>query len=157
MVNVAQVGGRRLGCFLHIVAARCVPDWGSQDPSAKPAHGVLQADISYQRAGDLRPRFQPGLFAQEGAGNRSSIVYAVSMIFRGQPDSPAYRFHRHQTYKMLCRYRIDAVFSSFLSAHSEEKWIVLLPCGSPTDGAPYPGSLIPGVRLGRAPSCSIAI
>ena len=48
-------------------------------------------------------------------------------------------------------------FSSFLSAHSEEKWIVLLPCGSPTDGIPYPGSLIPGVRLWRGPSLNCYI
>ena len=40
-------------------------------------------------------------------------------------------------------------FSSFPPAHPEEKCIVLLPCGSPTDGISYPDSLAAGVWLGR--------
>ena len=126
MINVSQAGGRRLGCFPHNVTARYASDWRLQGPSAKPTRGVLETNISHQTAGDLHLEFHqyPTWFIR-GTGSRSFIVYAVSMIFRGQTRCSTYRFHHHQTDNILCRYRIDAVFSSFLSAHSEEKCIVL--------------------------------
>ena len=95
--------------------------------------------------------------AEEGAGNRSFIVDAVSMISRNQTHCATYRFHPHQTHTMLFRYRIDARFRAFCRRTREGNALYYWPCGSRTGGIPYPGSLTAGVRLGRTLRRSTAI
>ena len=71
------------------------------------------------------------------------------MIPRDRTHCATYRFYRHQTDNMLCRYRIDAGFRAFCRHTRKGNALYCWPCGSSTDGIPYPDSLTAGVWLGR--------
>ena len=112
MTNLSQVEGRRLGCFRHNVAARCVSDWGFAPQAPGQLTGSQKLILATGVRGSLFFGFTnigPSLPTKKWSGSRSSIVYAVSMVSRVRIICFTHRFHHDQS-GMLCRYRIDAGF-----------------------------------------------
>lgn len=159
MIYVSQVGGRRLGCFRHNFAARYASDWRFRGPSAKPTHEALEANISRKAARDLlRFRRYSAWFTRRGRGWKQKfhcLCRKYDLLRPGALFDLPFSSSSNRQHTMSLSYRRP--FSSFLSARSEEKWIVLLPCGPPADGISYPGSLTPKVWLGRNLCRSLAI
>ena len=108
--KVSQAGVVGSAAFATTLPS-AAPLIGGRDPERLTLPRGLHAP--HKRAGVPCIGFQPSPPANGWTGNRTLIVYAVSIIiFCGKTSCPPYRFHPHQS-DMVCRYRIDAVFRAF--------------------------------------------